>query len=133
MRAPLAIVALLGSLTVCMSMSTTAQNTPQAATPIAGAGMQISPFIPGFDDLMTMLVQPRHSKLYYAGIQRNWELAAFEVGELRSAFRRIAQMYPKYADNSVDDAFRLMMEPKLQAMDAAIAAADSKRFLSVYG
>src|SRR6202044_3350534 len=89
-------------------------------------------FTPGFDDLMTMLVQPRHIKLYYAGTRKNWELAAAESRDLRSAFRRIAQAIPRYLGNGVDEAVATIIAPKMQAMDAAIAAGDSKQFDRAY-
>src|SRR5690348_2360567 len=61
-------------------------------------------FTPRLDDLMTMLIQPRHLKLYYAGSRKNWELAAFESSELRSAFGRIAQVFPRYVGNDTNQA-----------------------------
>ncbi len=47
--------------------------------------MVILDFKPAMDDLMTMLVQPRHLKLYYAGLEKNWTLAGFQLNELRAA------------------------------------------------
>jgi hypothetical protein len=90
-------------------------------------------FAPGLDDLMTMLVQPRHIKLYYAGTQRNWELAVAELSDLRAAFGRISQAVPKYQDSDVDEAIKAIIVPKMQALDVAIAAADAKRFGVAYG
>ena len=82
---------------------------------------------------MTMLVQPRHVRLYYAGIQNNWELAAAEAQNLRSAFRRIADTVPTYLNRGLDEAITAMMTPKLRAVDAAIAAGDAKQFTRAYG
>ena len=65
-----------------------APAAPGAAAP-AGGGLQILEFKPAMDDLMTMLVQPRHMKLYYAAQQQNWMLAGFELNELGAALRRI--------------------------------------------
>src|SRR5947209_18957684 len=72
------------------------------AAPPAGGGLQILDFKPAMDDLMTMLIQPRHMKLYYAGQQQNWTLAAFELNELGGGLRRIGQTIPKYRNFSVD-------------------------------
>jgi hypothetical protein len=86
----------------------------------------------GFDDLMSMLVQPRHLKLFYAGTQKNWELAAAESRNLRSTFTRIAQTMPKYLNIGVEEATKAIIEPKMQTLDAAIAAADPKRFATAF-
>ena len=89
-------------------------------------------FRPGFDDMMTMLVQPRHLKLYYAGTQKNWELAAAQLTGLRTALGRIASSYPNYQDIGVDEALLSIIAPKLEAVAIAIASADTKRFADAY-
>jgi hypothetical protein len=111
------------------------QNNPDPSTPVAPATTRAPAptFTPGFDDLMTMLVQPRHIKLYYAGIRKNWELAAFESRELNAAFRRVAQTIPRYQDNGVEEALEGLIAPAIKAVDAAIAAGDSKQFVRAYG
>ena len=86
----------------------------------------------GFDDLMTMLIQPRHIKLYYAGVQKNWELAAAQSRDLRSALVRIEQKIPKYMNNGVAESISMIFMPKLNAVDAAISAGDLKQFGNAY-
>jgi hypothetical protein len=86
----------------------------------------------GLDDLMSLLIQPRHLKLFYAGTQRNWELAAAESRNLRSSFARIAQTIPKYLNMDVEETTKTIIEPKMFAVDAAIAAADPKQFATAF-
>ena len=57
---------------------------------------------------MTMLVQPRHLKLFFAAREKNWELAAFQVNELRASFRRIGQTVPIYRTQDVNKAAAIM-------------------------
>ena len=70
-------IGLAGVLALSASMLAVAQNaTPEAASPAPPRpGPVILDFKPAMDDLMTMLVQPRHIKLYYAGQAKNWRLA----------------------------------------------------------
>ena len=89
-------------------------------------------FVPGLDDVMNMLIQPRHIKLYYAGSYNNWELASFELQELRSSFRRAAQTVPKYLDNDLDVALKSFMEPTFRLMDAAINTGNRIKFNEAY-
>jgi hypothetical protein len=51
---------------------------------------------------------------------------------LRAALGRVAQFIPKYLGIDVDEALASMMTPKLQAIDAAIAATDPKQFARAY-
>ena len=90
-------------------------SAPAAApgAPPAGGVLQILEFKPAMDDLMTMLIQPRHIKLYLAGQQRNWTLAAFQLNEMTSALRRIGQTIPKYRNFSVDATVGSIFVPKI--------------------
>jgi hypothetical protein len=113
------------------ALAASAVEIAQSA-PAPGGGLQVLDFKPGFDDLMTMMVQPRHIKLYVAGQQKNWELAAFELGELRASLRRIGQTIPRYRTYPVDSSVASIFAPKIQAMDAAIKSADSAAFATAY-
>ena len=99
-----------------------------AAAPATGGGFQILDFKPGLDDLMNMMVQPRHTKLYLAAKQRNWELAAFQSDELRAAFRRIGQTIPRYRGQQIDEVVAALMAPRLDDIDQAIKARDIRAF-----
>lgn len=125
----------VGTSSLGIAATAIPQNSedPSAATAPAAASTPAPAFTPGFADLMSMLVQPRHIKLYYAGMRKNWELAAFESRGLSSAFDRIAQTIPNYRDSgSVKEAVESMMAPAMEAIDAAIAAGDSKQFVKAY-
>jgi hypothetical protein len=98
---------------------------PAAASPPDGVQF-------GFDDLMSMLIQPRHEKLFSAGTQKNWELAALESRNLRAAFAHAAQVMPRYLGQDVAQATATIMTPKLDAIDAAIAAADPRKFAKAF-
>jgi hypothetical protein len=101
------------------------------AAPAAG-GLVILDFKPAMDDLMTMLVQPRHLKLYYAGQAKNWELAAFQLRELRGALARIGRTIPTYRKNDVNAAVASIFADKITAVDVAIKAADPAKFTAAY-
>jgi hypothetical protein len=127
------IVALLaGSLALAASAIAVAMAAPAPAAP-AGGGLVILEFKPAMDDLMTMLIQPRHIKLYYAGQQKNWTLAAFELNELSAALKRIGATIPKYRNFSVDATVGSIFAPKIQAMNAAIQSKNAAQFTTAYG
>jgi hypothetical protein len=139
-HSPIALAIVAAFLTVTFATvaltQTAKKSAPASSRPAApakpAAAYQDQGFAPGFDDLMTMLVQPRHIKLYYAGSAKNWELAAAESRDLRASFGRIAQTIPKYEGDDVSLSMGNLMVPKLDALDAAIAAADSEKFAAAY-
>jgi hypothetical protein len=128
-------ISLAGVFALSASMLAVAQNAaPEAAPPApARPGLVILDFKPAMDDLMTMLVQPRHVKLYYAGQAKNWQLAGFEVNELRGALARIGRTIPNYRNINVDTAVAAIFADKLKAVDAAVKAGDLVQFNTAYG
>jgi hypothetical protein len=110
----------------------TAAPAPAAPAPPAGGGLQILDFKPAFDDLMTMLVQPRHSKLWLAAQAKNWQLAGFELNEMGGALRRVGQTIPKYRNISVDATVSSIFTPKIQAVAGAITAQNPAQFNTAY-
>ncbi|HSI02334.1 MAG TPA: hypothetical protein VLA02_17165, partial [Reyranella sp.] len=62
---------LAGAVTLATIGLVNAQTTPQQPS-----------YRPGLGDLMTMTVQPRHTKLGLAGQERNWTYAAYALHEL---------------------------------------------------
>jgi hypothetical protein len=132
MKTRYSIAALLaGSFGLAASAIAFATAAPAPAAP--PPPMQILEFKPAFDDLMTMLVQPRHTKLWLAGQQRNWTLAAFQLNELRGALLRIGQTIPKYRTFSVEATVGSIFQPKIQAMNAAIASQNPAQFNTAFG
>jgi hypothetical protein len=126
-----------GLLALGASLIATAQTpSPSAnqapAAPPAGGGLTILEFKPAMDDLMTMLIQPRHLKLHYAGEAKNWKLAEFQLRELRQALARIGRTIPTYRKIGVDEAVASIFTEKAVALEAAIKAADPAKFKAAY-
>ncbi|SRR5579871_1781256 len=130
----IAVISLAGAVALCASIIAAAQNASPGPQPQAPSrpGLVILDFKPAMDDLMTMLVQPRHIRLYYAGQAKNWRLAAFQVNELRAALARIGRTIPNYRNINVDTAVASIFADRLAAVDAAIKAADPAQFTAAY-
>lgn len=105
---------------------------PAGAPPPGAAPLEILDFKPAFDDLMTMIVQPRHTKLWVAAQQKNWQLAGFQLNELGAALRRVGQTIPKYRNISVDATVASIFAPKIQAVASAIGGQNAAQFNIAY-
>jgi hypothetical protein len=142
-----------GALGVTASFVGIAQSAPApAAAPAAKGAAPAAPaakaaaaaqqplvildFKPTLSDLMTMMIQPRHIKLWAAAQQKNWTLAAFELNEMRSAFDKIAATIPKYPQpgTQVDlgPTFQSLMGPKIQQVNGALAAQNPTQFATAF-
>jgi hypothetical protein len=54
-------------------------------------------FTPGLGEIMT-LTQMRHSKLWFAGQASNWQLATYELDEIREGLKDAATFHPTHKD-----------------------------------
>jgi hypothetical protein len=122
----------LGAALIAAAQAPSPSQAQAPAAPPAGGGLTILEFKPAMDDLMTMLIQPRHLKLYYAGEAKNWKLADFQLRELRQALARIGRTIPTYRKIGVDDAVASIFTDKAVAVETAIKAADPAKFKAAY-
>jgi hypothetical protein len=140
-----AVALAAGSFALAAAAIGIAQGAPApAAAPAAKAGapapaaagkappLVILDFKPTLSDLMTMLIQPRHIKLWAAAQQRNWTLAAFELNEMRSAFDKVAATIPKYTTVDLGPTFISLMGPKIQTVNGAIGAQNPMQFATAF-
>ena len=88
---------------------------------------------PGLGDLMTMTVQPRHTKLELAGLKKNWAYAAYELHELEEAFERAARVWPMYRKVNIAELLAATTREPMEAVASAIKSADAAKFAEAYG
>jgi hypothetical protein len=93
--------------------------------PLAVAQQEI--YRPPLGDIMSA-IQARHIKLWFAGKLGNWDLAAYEVGEIRASLEKAANLYrgipAELVTNTADP---------IEAIRHAIEAKDSAKFAKAYG
>jgi hypothetical protein len=104
-----------------------------AAQPAAGGGTAPPPYRPGLGDLMTATVQPRHIKLAFAGRQKNWAYAAYELHELDEAFDRLSAQWPQWQRVRIAELVETIIREPIDDLGQAIEAKDESRFASAYG
>lgn len=82
---------------------------------------------PGFGDLMGGL-QHHHSKLWFAGINENWELADFAMHELEEIVEDIKTIH-----GDRDEAeYLFIIEPALDSLDEAVDSQNLDHFKTGY-
>ncbi len=78
---------------------------------------------PGFGFLMTN-IQAHHAKLWFAGVNKNWKLAQFELKEIGE----IADEIQKYQKQREETKLMDMIEPALTDLSRAIENKNSDDF-----
>src|SRR5260221_8328703 len=92
-------------------------GTGQAQSPDAP-----TPYRPGLGDLMTMTVQPRHTKLGLAGQEKNWPYAAYVLHELEESFERSARTWPVWRSHPIKEMIEILTKEPMDALAVAIKA-----------
>jgi len=82
---------------------------------------------PRLVDIMSA-IQFRHSKLWTAGQQKNWELAGYELDLVKSSLTEAIELY---TDIPVDNI--TMINPPIKLIEGAIAARNSAAFSKAFG
>jgi hypothetical protein len=89
-------------------------------------------YLPSISDLMIATIQPRHERLWQAEQDGNWEFAAYELGNLGGAFRRLGQAHPTEHDISLPDMIASVTEQPFEELSGAIRSKDSAAFGKAY-
>ncbi len=100
------------------------ETRPADATPV--------PYNPMMGDLMNILIQPRHIKLWLAGQQENWALAGYALKEIKQSFARIAAGVPQLKGVPVADLIESAVGEQIGTLDFAIKAGEPRQFAENY-
>lgn len=84
-------------------------------------------YVPRLGDIMGT-AQTRHYKLWLAGKAQNWDLAAFELRQLKASLVEAAVFYSGIPIGNV-----ATLEPALQSLSEAIDARDGRKFAKGVG
>jgi hypothetical protein len=102
----------------------------------AGAEAPPSPhatdYLPSISDLMIATIQPRHERLWQAEQDGNWQLAAYELGNLRGAFDRLGRAHPREHDISFPDMITSVTAQPFKELNSAIQSKDGTAFTKAY-
>lgn len=82
---------------------------------------------PGFGEFMNSL-QQHHEKLWFAGQNENWKLAAFELQELQE----VASDIEKYQTQRAESKLITMIKPALDSLDQSVQEANKTKFINQY-
>jgi hypothetical protein len=82
---------------------------------------------PGFGEFMTS-IQMHHAKLWFAGQNKNWKLADFEVHEIEEALDNIR----KFNNDRIEAKSINMINPAMDSIDSSIQRKNIKSFTSSF-
>ena len=124
------IVLILGLVTAvsCAASSQPLQNPAQQSPPASEPAQELpKSYLPGLGEFMGR-IQTDHAKLWLAGEARNWELAGYQLSELKEVFSDVQDLVPRYQNVPVGDMIDALMTGTIADMEGAIATHDFSKF-----
>ncbi len=124
---------LIAMSVVSLGVSTNGYSAePSPETPKPAPASHTS-YIPHTGEIMG-LEQMRHSKLWFAGNASNWDLADYELGEIKEGLDDVVKYHPVFK-NGAQIALMLgkFMDRPMEETRKAIAAKDSAGFAQAFG
>lgn len=88
-------------------------------------------YSPGLGEIMA-LQQMRHAKLWFAGRARNWELAAYELDELKEGFADVGRLFPTHDKVPLTPMVEAITAKEIPDLAQAIEARDRGKFAAAF-
>src|SRR6201989_3281942 len=82
------------------------------------------PYKPGLGEFMTA-TQLRHAKLWFAGKNSNWDLAAYEIDEIKEGLEDAARLHPTFDNVPVAEMIKSIIDPRIERLEKAVEAKNS--------
>jgi len=89
-------------------------------------------YIPGIEQFMNV-IQSEHAKLWYAASARNWELAAYQLGEIKEIMSDVEDLYPKFKDLPLGQMLDNVITGPIVELEKGLDAKDFGKFAAGYG
>jgi hypothetical protein len=96
------------------------------AAPVLVTAQPAQKYAPRLADIMSA-VQFRHLKLWTAGQQQNWELAAYELEQVKAGLTEAISFYTNIPVENVG-----MIDPPITSLDKSIAAKNGAGFKKAF-
>jgi hypothetical protein len=103
------------------------------ATPMMFAAAQPAkqPYEPGLGEFMTA-TQLRHAKLWFAGKNNNWALAAYEIDEIKEGLEDAARLHSTFDGVPVAEMIKTIIAPRLERLDKAVEGKNGTQFIAAF-
>ncbi len=128
MKRRIVAIAFVAVLLPLAAIAQSAAPAP-AAPPAAAATPKV--YIPGLEQFMNVILI-EHNKLWFAAKARNWELAAYELGEIKEVMGDVQDIVPVFKNLPLKDMLDAVITKEIVDLEKAIEAKNLKKFTAGY-
>ena len=122
------LVALLSTAFFSFAASSQPANAPQPPLQAPAPAQELPKgYVPGLGEFMGR-IEVDHAKLWLAGEARNWELADYQLTELKEVLSDVQDFVPAYQHIPVAEMIDAIIVGTVSDLEKAIAARDFNAF-----
>lgn len=89
------------------------------------------PYTPGLGEYM-LSNQIHHAKLWFAGVNKNWELADYELDEIQETLEDISKYQPNFDNKPIAKLIASYTTKPIEELKAAIDQKSSQKFAKAF-
>jgi hypothetical protein len=89
------------------------------------------PYAPGLGQFMAA-TQLRHAKLWFAGKMNNWDLAAYEIDEIKEGLEDVEKRFPTHDGVPIADMIKTIIGPAIEELEKAVGAKGPAKFIVAF-
>src|SRR5437016_450984 len=114
----------IGLALILVFLAASEEASPQQPAQPSAPGPDVGKtYVPGLGEFMGR-IQVDHAKLWLAGEARNWELAEYELTEMKEVLSDVQDLVPRYQNLPVGDMIDAIITGTIAELEAAIATRD---------
>ena len=121
------IAAVVVSALVPLAVVAQTQSPPSGPDAKTAAHEAPKTYVPGLEQFMGV-IQNQHVKLWYAGQARNWELAEYQLGEIKEVMSDVQDLVPTFKDLPLADMLDAVITGEIAQLEKAIDGKDAVAF-----
>ena len=118
-------------LIMLLPLAAAAQTTSPATNETSKNSDAPKNYVPGLEQFMGV-IQNEHAKLWYAGQARNWELAAYQLGEIKEVMSDVQDMVPTFKNLPLAQMLDAVITGPIAQLEKALDDKDSGKFATGY-
>ena len=116
------------TIPIAFALWTSTASAKSSVPTVIGAK---EPYSSGIAEIMIM-TQIRHAKLWLAGDVRNWDLADYQIDELKEGLEDVVKHFPQYKDMPVGQMIETIIITPIAEVEKAIKSRDRAKFVSTF-
>jgi hypothetical protein len=125
------VLATLIVVGISLPVTTGAQQPASGKESSGDSAKSAKTYVPGLEQFMNVILI-EHNKLWFAAKARNWQLAEYQLGEIKEVMSDVQDLVPTFKNLPLADMLDAVITKEIVTLEKSIEAKDYKAFVGGY-